>query len=143
MVIWVVCLAGTVGLFVAIPKTFLAPGDSSFIWGVMISREGSSPEQMHALQDQADEVIRQNPAVDATFTMTGNSQFLASNQGLLLCFLKGPEERAPIQAVAGQLMGKLGTIPGVFPFCALSLSWRSAQAQQTAIRGSMPSPSPA
>jgi hydrophobic/amphiphilic exporter-1 (mainly G- bacteria), HAE1 family len=116
VLIWVVCLAGTVGLFMAIPKTFLPAGDSSFIWGVMISSEGSSPEQMHALQDRADEVIRQNPAVDATFTMTGNGQFLASNQGLLLGFLKPPDERAPIQAVAGQLMGKLGTIPGVFPF---------------------------
>ena len=68
----------------AVPKTFLPAGDSSFIWGVMIAREGSSPEQMHALQDRADEVIRQNPAVEATFTMTGNGQFLASNQGLLL-----------------------------------------------------------
>jgi hydrophobic/amphiphilic exporter-1 (mainly G- bacteria), HAE1 family len=116
VLIWVACLAGTAWLFIAIPKTFLAPGDSSFIWGVMIAREGSSPEQMHTLQDQADEIIRQNPAVNATFTMSGNSQFLASNQGLLLCFLKPPDQRAPIQAVAGQLMGKLGTIPGIFPF---------------------------
>lgn len=116
VLIWVVCLTGTVGLFMAIPKTFLPAGDSSFIWGVMIAREGSSPEQMHALQDRADEAIRQNPAVEATFTMTGNGQFLASNQGLLLEFLKPPDERAPIQEVAGQLMGQIGTIPGVFPF---------------------------
>jgi len=114
--IWVVCLAGTVGLFMIVPKSFLPVGDSSFIWGVMIGREGSSPEQMHALQDRADDVMRQDPSVGATFTMTGNSQFLASNQGFLLAFLKGPEERAPIQNVAGQLMGKLGAIPGVFPF---------------------------
>jgi HAE1 family hydrophobic/amphiphilic exporter-1 len=61
-------------------------------------------------------VVRQNPAVEATFTMTGNGQFLASNQGLLLEFLKPPHERAPIQEVAGQLMGQIGAIPGVFPF---------------------------
>ena len=35
--------------------------------------------------------MRQDPAVGATFTMTGNSQFLASNQGLLLAFLKPPQ----------------------------------------------------
>jgi hydrophobic/amphiphilic exporter-1 (mainly G- bacteria), HAE1 family len=115
-VIWGVCLVGTIWLFVLIPKTFLPVGDSSFIWGVMIAREGSSPDQMHALQDRADEVIQQNPAVDAAFTMTGNGAFLSSNQGLLLAFLKPPEERLPIQAVAGQLMGKLGVIPGIFPF---------------------------
>src|SRR5438309_6017128 len=115
-VTWVICLAGTVLLFVLVPKAFLPTGDSSFIWGVMIGREGSSPEQMRALQDQADEVLRQDPSVRATFTMTGNGQFLSSNQGLLLAFLKPPEERVPIQNVAGQLMGNLGTIPGVFPF---------------------------
>ncbi len=113
---WVVCLVGTVWLFLVVPKAFLPTGDSSFIWGVMIGREGSSPEQMRALQDQADDVLRQDPSVGATFTMTGNGQFLSSNQGLLLAFLKPPEERAPIQNVAGQLMGNLGAIPGVFPF---------------------------
>lgn len=114
--IWGLCLAGTIWLFVIIPKTFLPVGDSSFIWGVMIGKEGSSPEQMHALQDRADAVIQNDPAVAAAFTMTGNGRFLSSNQGLLLAFLKPPEDRAPIQAVAGRLMGKLGAIPGIFPF---------------------------
>ncbi len=113
---WVACMVGTVLLFMAVPKAFLPVGDSSFIWGVMIGKEGSSPAQMHALQDQAGVLMRDNPAVGATFTMTGNGQFLASNQGLLLGFLYPPQRRAPIQAVAGNLMGRLGTIPGVFPF---------------------------
>ncbi len=79
---WVICLAGTVLLFVVVPKAFLPIGDSSFIWGVMIGREGSSPEQMRALQDRADEVMRQDPSVGATFTLTGEGQFLASNQAI-------------------------------------------------------------
>ncbi len=121
--IWGVCLVGTIVLFIAIPKTFLPTGDSSFIWGVMIGREGSSPEQMRVLQDRADEMIRQDPSVNATFTMTGNGQFMASNQGLLLAFLKPPEDRQPIQNVSGQLNGQFSehswslsvseTIPGV------------------------------
>ena len=113
---WAVCVAGTVLLFFVVPKAFLPVGDSSFIWGVMIGKEGSSPQQMYALQDQAASVMRQDPAVGATFTMTGNGQFLASNQGILLAFLRPPQVRAPIQQVAGGLMGKLGAIPGVFPF---------------------------
>jgi len=114
--IWVVCLVGTIVLFMIIPKTFLPVGDSSFIWGVMIAGEGSSPEQMRVFQDRADEIIRQDPSVNATFTMTGNGRFLASNQGLLLAFLKSPDERAPIQAVAGRLMGAMASVPGIFPF---------------------------
>jgi HAE1 family hydrophobic/amphiphilic exporter-1 len=115
-VTWCVCMAGTILLFAAIPKAFLPVGDSSFIWGVMIGKEGSSPTQMHALQDQAGEAMRANPAVGATFTMTGASQFLPSNMGLLLEFLTPPKVRPPIQAVAGGLMGRLAAIPGVFPF---------------------------
>jgi HAE1 family hydrophobic/amphiphilic exporter-1 len=48
--------------------------------------------------------------------MTGNAQFFSSNQGLLLAFLKPPEERAPIQEVGSRMMGKLADIPGVLPF---------------------------
>ncbi|HWO43069.1 MAG TPA: efflux RND transporter permease subunit [Candidatus Eisenbacteria bacterium] len=114
--IWAICLLGTVLLFAVVPKAFLPVGDSSFIWGVMIGREGSSPQQMRALQDQADEVLRNDPAVRATFTMTGNAQFLSSNQGLLLAFLKPPEEREPIQEITGRLMDALAKVPGVLPF---------------------------
>lgn len=114
--IWAVCLAGTVGLFFIVPKAFLPVGDSSFAWGVMIAQEGSSPEQMWILQDRADAVFRENPAVRATFTMAGISGHLPSNQGLLFAFLRPPEERPPIEAVTGQLMDKLAAIPGVFPF---------------------------
>ncbi len=115
-VTWAVCLAGTIWLFMVVPKSFLPPGDSSFIFGLMIGREGSSPGQMHALQDRADEILRTDPGVRATFTMTGNNQFLASNQGFLLAFLTDPSERAPIDAVAGGLMGKLASVPGVMAF---------------------------
>src|SRR5258708_13213553 len=62
---WVICLAGTVWLFVAVPKAFLPPGDSSVIAGVIIGREGSSPESMKALQARANEVLRQDPNVRA------------------------------------------------------------------------------
>ena len=116
LLIWTACLAGTVWLFTVVPKGFLPVGDSSFVWGVMIGREGSSPLEMRALQNRADELLRQDPAVAATFTMTGNGAFQSANQGLLLAFLKSPDDRAPIQQVAGGLMAKLSDIPGVMPF---------------------------
>jgi len=112
---WVICIAGTVWLGMLVPKTFLPAGDSSCISGLMIAQEGSSPEQMRALQDQVDAVIQLHSSVNATFTMMGG-QFLASNQGLILAFLKTPEERAPIQHVVSQLMDGLGAIPGVSAF---------------------------
>jgi hydrophobic/amphiphilic exporter-1 (mainly G- bacteria), HAE1 family len=114
--IWVVSLAGTVWLFMIVPKAFLPPGDSSVVSGVIIGREGSSPESMKALQAQANEALRQDPRVRAAVSVTGLSQYVASNQGLFFIFLEPPRGRPPIQQVAGELMGKLAAIPGVFPF---------------------------
>jgi hydrophobic/amphiphilic exporter-1 (mainly G- bacteria), HAE1 family len=116
-VTWAVCLAGTAYLFYAVPKSFLPVGDSSFIRGVLVSQEGTSPDQMRAYQTQAEKIMKANPAVRSTFTMSGNASFLGSNQAFLIAFLKDPKERAPIDQVAGQLMGGIaGTIPGVVAF---------------------------
>jgi HAE1 family hydrophobic/amphiphilic exporter-1 len=114
---WVACLAGTAYLFNIVPKSFLPIGDSSFIRGIMVTQEGSSPDQLHALQTRAEKIMKANPAVRSTFTMSGNSQFLGSNQIFLIAFLKPPSERPPIDMVAGQLMGGIaGSIPGALAF---------------------------
>lgn len=114
--IWVVCLAGTILLFMAIPKAFLPAGDSSVIFGVFMGREGSSPVQMREIQNRVDDVLHNDPNVLMDFTMTGNGQFLASNQGITFTFLKPAKERGPIQNAAAGLMGKMSSIPGVFAF---------------------------
>jgi HAE1 family hydrophobic/amphiphilic exporter-1 len=117
VVVWVVCLAGTVWLFMLVPKAFLPPGDSSVVTGVFIGREGASPEQMYAIQEQVDAVLLQNPSVMATIEVTGLAQFIASNQGIMFTFLKPPGERAPIHEETAKLMGSImGTIPGVMAF---------------------------
>jgi HAE1 family hydrophobic/amphiphilic exporter-1 len=116
VVVWVICLAGTVGLFMLVPKAFLPPGDSSVVTGVFIGREGASPEQMYAIQEQVDAVLLQNPNVMATIEVTGLAQFIASNQGILFTFLKPPAERPPIHEETAKLMGAMSTIPGVMAF---------------------------
>ncbi|MGB6200966.1 MAG: efflux RND transporter permease subunit [Candidatus Acidiferrales bacterium] len=115
--IWVICLAGTVYLFMIIPKAFLPVGDSSFIRGVMIAQEGSSPEQMRGYQAQVDQAVQSNPAVDMSFTISGATGFFPSNQAFVIAFLNDPSKRPPIAEVAGQLMGKAAmTVPGVITF---------------------------
>ena len=115
--IWLVCFVGTGYLFYIIPKSFLPVGDSSLIFGVLVAQEGSSPEQMHRYQDAAEKVMHANPAVAATFTMSGNGQFLPGNQAFLIPFLTDPSKRKPIDQVAGELMGGImSTVPGVVAF---------------------------
>ena len=92
-------------------------GDSSFIRGVFVAQEGSSPDQMHAYQTQAEKIMKANPAVRSTFTMSGNGSFMGSNQAFLIAFLKPPSRAPPIAQVAGQLMGAIAnSVPGAVAF---------------------------
>src|SRR5438874_7376949 len=133
-IIWVVCLAGTIVLFILVPKACLPACDSSVIFGAFIAREGSSTDQMHALQDRVDKMLHEDPNVITDFTLTGATGFLSANQGVTFTFIKPPEQRAPIQQVAGQMMGKLSSIPGVFaflqPFPVLQISTGVTAQQQ-------------
>jgi hydrophobic/amphiphilic exporter-1 (mainly G- bacteria), HAE1 family len=115
--VWVVCLVGTGYLFYVVPKAFLPIGDSSFIRGVFVAQEGSSPDQMHEYQLQTEDALHANPAVDMTFTLAGTNVFFPSNQGMALAILKDPDQRPPIEAVAGQLMGAVNArVPGLLTF---------------------------
>ncbi len=115
-IIWLICLGGTIWLFRAVPKAFLPVGDSGFLRGIYLAREGTSPEQMHAIQDQVAEIIRADPNVLSNFSMTGNAGFTSSNQGFVGLFLKPVNERKPIQAVGAEFMQKVNQIPGIFAF---------------------------
>jgi HAE1 family hydrophobic/amphiphilic exporter-1 len=116
VLIWLVCIVGTVYFFIVVPKAFLPPGDSGVVTGVFIAREGSSPEQMRAIQDQVDAALLRNPNILATIEVAGLSQFIASNQGIIFTFLKPAGARGPIQQEVANLMGSLGSIPGVIAF---------------------------
>ena len=116
VIIWIACMVGTVWLFVVIPKSFLPIGDSGFMIGVIIGQEGVSPKQMRLYQKDADKILQKDPSIQVTFTMTGNSTFLASNQGILLGFLYPPDKRPPIANVAGKMMGDLSAITGTMSF---------------------------
>ena len=133
-VIWTICLAGTIWLFMLVPKTFLPPGDSGVIFGAFIAAEGSSPKQMREYQDRVDQMLQQDPNVVTDFTMTGATGFLASNQGITFTFIGPPENRKPIAEVTAELMGKLNTIPGVMtflrPFPVLEISTGVTSQQQ-------------
>jgi hydrophobic/amphiphilic exporter-1 (mainly G- bacteria), HAE1 family len=116
LIIWVICLAGTIQLMMAIPKSFLPPGDSGTIFGVFMGKEGSSPEQMSALQDKVEETLNNDPHVLSNFTISGITGFAASNTGFAFISIGPPAGRPPIQDVAAGLMGKIGEHPGVFAF---------------------------
>ncbi len=150
-VVWVICLVGTVVLFLHVPKSFLPIGDSSFVRGVLIAQEGTSPEKMQQMQRQAEDQLHKVGAVKMTFTASGLSRFLNSNYAFMLAFLDDPGKRPPLQVftpegpktvkdpdinqVTDALKGNIfmnmeGAIPGLQPNPVLQIS-TGASATQT------------
>jgi hydrophobic/amphiphilic exporter-1 (mainly G- bacteria), HAE1 family len=115
VIVWVVSLCATVWFFDRLPKTFLPVGDSGFVRGVVIAQEGISPQRIQQLQGQVDSIVRKDPAVQETFTLSGFSKGFAPNQMLVLAFLKDIRQREPINVVTGRLMRSLSSVPGIIP----------------------------
>lgn len=113
---WVICLGGTIALFLAVPKSLLPTGDSGFIRGIFQTQEGTSPERIREFQKTVDKVFREDEAVDTAITLTGLAGRMSSSQGMAVAFLKPREERPPISAVIGRLIGKINSHPGVVAF---------------------------
>jgi HAE1 family hydrophobic/amphiphilic exporter-1 len=117
VVAWVLCILGTAVLYFFLPKTFLPPGDSSFIMGAMVMPQGASTEQMRAYQSKVSAMVRQDPNVTQVGNVTGMFPGADQSMGFIFIRLKPPRERPPIEQVAQKFMRQLGAIPD--GFCAL------------------------
>lgn len=138
LIIWLLSLAGTIYLFVVIPKGFMPVGDSGMIRGVFLSSEGVSPSQIQNYQNQMLQIFKADPAVDQAITVTGlqNSQ-LTTSMGLVVLLLKPENQRAPIAEVSARLTKALkekvaGVVPLIAPYPSLNIDTGATQNTQGA-----------
>lgn len=130
---WLLCIAGSVWLYMMLPKTFLPPGDSSFIRGVLIMPQGSSTEQMQAFQSKVVGLLSQDPAVTQVGSVTGIQPGADQSSGFLFIRLRPPSERPPIDQLTMKFMRQLASLPdGVCAMRAMPLLRISAGADTTA-----------
>ncbi|MCW3475167.1 multidrug efflux RND transporter permease subunit [Limobrevibacterium gyesilva] len=111
-------LAGTVFLYVIVPKGFLPLQDTGVIVAVTEAEQSVSIPRMSALQDQAAELIRQDPAVTSVVSFVGAGSINATpNTGRLTITLKPRRERSEsADAIATRLTARLAGIPGLSVF---------------------------
>ena len=115
--VWVASLAGTIWLFVVVPKGFLPVGDSGMIRGVYMAAEGTSPAQMQEYQSRLMKIFESIPGVDQSIVVTGlqNSQMTMS-MGLVVLLLKPENSRPPIAEITRHAIAKVqAELPGVKP----------------------------
>jgi HAE1 family hydrophobic/amphiphilic exporter-1 len=105
-----VILAGTVVLFVLVPKGFIPTEDTGSISGTTETLEGSSFEAMRDHQLAVADVLRHDPNIDHFMASVGGGTM---NQGRVIIHLKPLGERLPAEQVIRELTPKLAAVPGI------------------------------
>jgi len=116
LTLWVISLAGSVFLYIEIPKTFLPVGDSGAMLGPFIAREGTAPEQMQAYQDQVMAILQASPYLRQAVSITNIKGGLPSSMGLAWTELKSAHERPSMPEVFAAVNREIYTkVPGIIP----------------------------
>src|SRR5580698_8454732 len=110
-------LAGTVVMFVKIPKGFIPDQDTDQIYAVTEAAQGTSYYQMVDYQKRVAEVFRTNPDVQALMSTVGGtsaSSLGGPNYGELVVHLKPRSERKLlVNDIIADLRPQLSNFPGM------------------------------
>ncbi len=108
-------VAGTVALYVVMPKGFLPVQDTSLLTATVEAPQDVSFGRMARLQQQVAEVIRADPEVLSVTSVVGAGVVnAAQNTGRISAVLRPRDERSEnVQAIIARLQPKLDALPGV------------------------------
>jgi HAE1 family hydrophobic/amphiphilic exporter-1 len=114
-------LAGTVVLFVIVPKGFIPTQDTGAIYGTIEAAEGTSYEQMVEHLKRTSAVVQKNPSVAGVSVAAGGGGGgygpSGANQGRISVYLKPREERdQTADEIIRSLSRPLAQLPGIRVF---------------------------
>jgi len=123
VVLFLAGLAGTAGVWRAVPSAFLPEEDEGYFITVIQAPAGASLEYTTEIAKQAERIIGAQPEVAGVFAVAGFSfSGSAPNVGMMFSRLKGFDERSgaehSLRAVLGRVRGALMGVPGavLIPF---------------------------
>jgi HAE1 family hydrophobic/amphiphilic exporter-1 len=124
MILSVVMLLVTVGLFAVVPKGFIPSEDRGQIIGITQAAQDASFDSLVRHQQEVAALIRQNPNVEAVnsnigagSSASGSGAAVASNSGSLFIRLTPRSQRhASADEIIQELRSQLATIPGIQVF---------------------------
>jgi len=111
IVVWFICLLGTLLLFSINQKTFIPSGDAGDMFGQMVFPLGVSHVQTAKFQKYVNSILKSDPYVTEFFTMTGMSTGADQSTGMVRITLKPYSQRPPIDQVIKELRAKFAKIP--------------------------------
>ena len=111
IVIWLLCIIGTVFSYCVVSKTFLPPGDSGAILGSFQVPLGTAEKPIIKYQDTLNEVLSKNPNIDNFVTISGIYSGADQSLGSLAIMLKPEKNRKPMSEVITEIRNDLARIP--------------------------------
>jgi HAE1 family hydrophobic/amphiphilic exporter-1 len=117
LVVTFATLAGTVALYVIVPKGFFPQEDTGFLFGTTEAATDTSFEAMKDRQGALVAILRTDPAVDYINSTVGAGGPNATvNNGRLFVALKDRKERDAAPVVIARLRQKATLVPGMQAF---------------------------
>ena len=110
-------LAGTIGLYIVIPKGFLPQQDTGVIAAITEASQSVSIPRLAQLQAQVADIVAADPAVAGVVSFIGAGTINATaNAGRLTIALKPIGDREPAAIVTARLAKAIADIPGITAF---------------------------
>jgi multidrug efflux pump len=107
-------LAGTIGLYVVVPKGFLPRQDTGVLVAVTEAAQSVSIPHLLTLQTEVAEKVSKDPAVTGVVSFVGAGTINATpNTGRLTIALKPVSQREPVDVVISRLQQAIAGIPGI------------------------------
>jgi hydrophobic/amphiphilic exporter-1 (mainly G- bacteria), HAE1 family len=114
LVVTLATLAGTVALYMAVPKGFFPQEDTGFLSGVTEASTDTSFEAMSVRQKELSDILRADPAVDfVNSTVGAGGPNPTANYGRLFIGLKPQGQREPATVIMARLRQKAMQVPGL------------------------------
>src|SRR6202166_4550481 len=117
LVVTFATLAGTVALYVVVPKGFFPQEDTGFLSGVTEAATDTSFEAMTVRQNDLTEILSRDPAVEyINSTVGAGGPNVTANYGRLFIALKPRKQRESAAVVMARLRQKATQVPGIQAF---------------------------
>lgn len=117
LVVTLATLAGTVALYIVVPKGFFPQEDTGFLSGVTEAATDTSFEAMSVRQKAITDILSQDSAVEYINSTVGSGgPNPTANFGRLFIALKPKKEREPAAVVMARLRQKATQVPGIQVF---------------------------
>jgi HAE1 family hydrophobic/amphiphilic exporter-1 len=117
LVVTIATLAGTIALYIVVPKGFFPQEDTGFLTGITEAATDTSFDAMSVRQKDLTDILSRDPAVEyINSTVGAGGPNPTANYGRLFIALKPRKERESAAVVMARLRQKATQVPGMQAF---------------------------